>query len=265
MINLISYNKNIFFDQKEKFMTFLHKPDKIKQKKDLMEELDFYKSIILKNLSNKHYKSASEKVNSAITLIKEFQDHYNLKKEHSEFKELEHKIKFELKSCQNMYYRRYNNLLKETLKESNLENFSKLLAMLKDEVDENINQYALGDLSSEINTYFKFINKLYMIVNSYKILNYHGASAIILHFVKEIKNENFPNIKILIFRIYQKLLKNQFYGFSKKFEKITLSELSHKLAINSDQLTNFINLIIKQPGSPIKRYNTFTHEIIFNK
>ena len=265
MINLISYNKNIFFDQKEKFMTFLHKPDRIKQKKDLMEELNFYKSMILKNLSNKHYKSASEKVNSAVILIKEYQDHYNLTKEISEFKDLNQKINLELKSCQNVYYRRYDNLLKETLKESNLENFSKLLAMLKDEVDENINHYSLENLATEINTYFKFINKLYMIINSYKILNYHGASAIILQFVKEIKNENFPNIKILIFQIYQKLLKNQFYGFSKQLEKITISELSRRLAINSDQLASFINLIIKEPRSPIKRYNTFTHEIIFNK
>jgi len=246
-------------------MTFLHKPDRIKQKKDVIEELNFYKSMIIKNLTNKHYKSAFEKVNSASILLKEYQDHYGLKREQSEFKDFEQKINLELDSCQKVYYRRYYNLLKETLKESNLESFSKLLAMLKDEIDENLNQYALGELCNEINIYFKCINKLYMIVNSYKILNYHGASTIILQFVKEIKGENYPNIKALIFSIYQKLLRNQFYGFSKQFEKITLTELSRKLAINSDQLTSFINIIIKQPGSPIKRYNSFTHEVIFAK
>jgi len=77
-------------------MTFLHKPDRIKQKKDVMEELNFYKTMILQNLSNKHYKSASEKVNSAVILIKEYQDHYNLTKEISEFKNLDQKINLEL-------------------------------------------------------------------------------------------------------------------------------------------------------------------------
>jgi hypothetical protein len=246
-------------------MSFLHKPDKIKQKKDLIEEINFYKSMIYKNLSNKHFKSALEKVNSASVLIKEYQDYYDLQSELVELKDLDNKINLDLDSCKNLYYRRFSNLLKESLSESNLESFSKLIAMLKEEVDEMSNQFALEDLCTEINLYFKYINKLYMIVNSYKILNFHGASAIILQFVKEIKEESYPNIKVLIFTIYQNLLRNQFYGFSKQFEKLTISELSRKLSMNSDQLASFIHLIIKQPGSPIKRFNSLTHEVIFNR
>lgn len=246
-------------------MSFLENLERFKQKKDLVDELVFYESIISKKLTNNNFKSALEKVESALRLIEDNKQDYNIEKELSEFKKLHQIIVSELQNCQKIYYRRYNNLLKENLTESNLENFSKLLAMLKEEVDEYLNKYNLEDLCTNINRYFKFINKLYTIISSYKILNYHGASNKILEFAKELREENFPNIKLLIFSIYQNLLKSQFYGFSKKHEKISITELSNILLIKQESLTNFIDLIIKEPNSPIKKYNITSQEVIFNR
>lgn len=246
-------------------MSFKDKLDQYKQRKDLIDELDFYKSIISKRIEHKNFRSALEKIESAIILIKENQQIYNLDIELSEFENLKEEIISELEMCQKFYTRRYSNLLKETLTESNLENFLRLLAMLKGEVDENLDNFNLKDLSARIKKYFTFLKRLYTIISSYKVLNYHGASNKILEFVKEIKSEDYPNIKALIFYIYQDLLNNQFSNFSKQYDKLSITELSDKLAINQDSLSHFLDIIMKDPNCPIKNYNTYTQEVIFSR
>ena len=162
-----------------------------------------------------------------------------------------------------LYQRRFNNLLREKLTESNLENFSKLLAMLKTEVDCNLERLNLEDISTDITKYFKFIKKLYEIFSCYRVLNYHDASYKILEFVKDVKCENFPNLKFLISSVYQDLLNYRISEFSKEFDKISISYLSKKLAIDKDRLLEFIHLIQKQPKSPIKGYTSNTQEVYF--
>ena len=90
-------------------MSFKDKLKRYQQRKDLIDELVFHKSIISKKLEHKDFKSALEKVNSAITLIKEYQHFYNLDKELSEFEKLNEIIISELEIRQKFYYRRYHN------------------------------------------------------------------------------------------------------------------------------------------------------------
>jgi hypothetical protein len=137
--------------------------------------------------------------------------------------------------------------------------------MLKEEIDDKLDEFILEDLGQKINQLLKFINRVYAIVNTYKILNYQGASQQILKLVREIKDEDLPNVKALIISIYQNLLSKQFYGFSKQYDKLTLDQISYRLGLNSDQLRNFIDLIVKAPKSPIKQFDPHTQEIIFNK
>ncbi|MFX1414215.1 MAG: hypothetical protein ACFFA2_10300 [Promethearchaeota archaeon] len=244
-------------------MSFKDKLKEFKHKNDLTEELQEYKSMISKKTEHSEFKYALNKVESAITLIKENQQIINLDAELSEFYNLRENIIIEIEKHQKFYQRRYQNLLKETLTEYNLENFLKLLAMLKDEVDENINNYNLYELSDKIDRCFVFLKRLYTIISSYKILNYRGASSKILEFVRLIKNENYPNIKALIFLIYQNLLNQQIYTFAKKYPKISITELSERLAINQESLTDVLDIIMKNPDCPIKKYNTYTQEVIF--
>jgi len=137
--------------------------------------------------------------------------------------------------------------------------------MLKNEVDHNLEKYNLWDISSKINKYFKFIKKMYEILSCYRVLNYHDASDKILEYVREIKSENFPNLKMLTSLTYQNLLRNRLFEFSKEFDKLSISALSKKMAINQNQLINFINLIKEQPKSPIQDFKSRTQEIIFKK
>jgi hypothetical protein len=236
-----------------------------RNKKDLIKELNYHKSLILKKVKNGDYNSALKKVRSALVLIEEHQTAFNIKKELQEFSNIYNNVKNELSSHRIIYERRFNNLLKEKLSESNLENFSKLLAMLKNDVDQNLNKYNLGDISLKIANYFRFIKKIYEVLSCYKILNYHDASDKIFEFVRDIKSKNYPNLKILISLIYQNLLCNKLSEFSKECKSLTLSSLSKKMAINQEQLFDFINIIQKQPKSPIQEYKSATQEIIFKK
>jgi len=263
VIALIKYNKNIFYLFDKDNMSFKDNLEGYKQKNDLIDELYLYKSMVTKKIENHEFKYALEKIESAITLIKENQQIYDLDLDLSEFHTLRKEVIVKINKYQKFYQRRYYNLLKETLTESNIENFSKLLAMLKDEVDENINNYNLKDLSNEINRYFIYLKRLYAIISSSKVLHYRGASDKILEFVRHIKNENCPNIKALIFNIYQNLLNRQFYAFAKQYPKLTLVELSERLAINQESLTDFLDIMMKNPNCPIKKYNTYTQEVIF--
>ncbi len=239
--------------------------ESFKNKKDLVEELNYYKSLIIKKIKKGDYNSALEKVRSALVLLEEHQDSFNIKKEHLEFYELAKQVRSELLDHRTIYDRRFNNLLREKLNESNLENFSKLLAMLKNDVDQNLDKYNLGDICANINKYFRFIKKMYEILSCYKVLNYHDASDKIFEFVKEIKSENFPNLKMLILLTYQNLVKDRLFEFSKEFDKLPISTLSKKMAINQNQLMNFINLIREQPRSPIQDYKSRTQEIVFKR
>ena len=239
--------------------------DRYKQKKEIIEELDFYKAIILKKMDADEFNSALSKIDSALTLLDEYQTDFDLKKETKIFTQLQQKLRVEFDNHRNLYIRRYNNLRKETLTEANLENFLKLLAMLKNEVDDNLIQYNLHDLRDDINTYFTYIKKLYTIISSYKVLNYNDASGKILSFIKESKYVNFPNLKVLVTIIYQNLLFIQFKIMSEKYDKLSINEISEKLSISPGKIEDLINLLINNPRSPIKKYTQYNREVIFNK
>jgi hypothetical protein len=235
-----------------------------KQKKELIKELKVYQSIALKKIDIEDFKSALSKIDSALTLIDEFQSTFGLKRELTEFNKIRQKVLNEFDNRRNIYIRRYNNLLKETLTETNLEDFLKLLAMLKNEVDTNLNKYNLHELQENIITYFRFIKKIYAIISSYKVLNYNDASVKILKFYKEFKIDNYPNLKGLLANIYQNLLLLQFEIMSENYDRLSLGEISKKLAITPERAKNIINLFLSKQNSPIKKYVKFNNEVIFN-
>ncbi len=246
-------------------MSLNDKFDGYKRKKELLEELNVYKSIILKKLDIDDFKSALVKIGSALTLIREHQNYFDVENELGEFNELQQKARGELDYQRKIYLRRYDNLLKENLTEVNIENFTKLLAMLKSEVDENLNRYNLQELSGNINIYFKFIKKLYTIMSSYRVLNYNDASEKILNCINDLNQENFPNLKLLIFNIYQTLLLMQFEQMSEKFEKLTINEISEQLSIVPERIEDIINFIQNQPKNPIKKYVVHSKEVFFKR
>ncbi len=236
-----------------------------KQKKDLIKELNVYQSFVLKKINIEDFKSALTKIDSALTLIGEFQSYFDLKPELKEFSEIRQKVLSEFDNHRNIYLRRYNNLLKEQLTETNLEDFLKLLAMLKNEVDNNLNKYNLYDLQDNIITYFTFIKKMYTIISSYKVLNYNNASGKILNFVKDYKVDRYPNLKDLVSTIYQNLLFIQFKLMSENYDKLKLREISEMLSIAPERVEDIITLIINKHKSPIKKYTKYNSELIFNK
>ena len=246
-------------------MSFNSNLENFKNKKDLIGELSYYKSIILKKVKSGDYNSALEKLRSAIVLVQEHQESFNLENELIDFYELNKRVQGELQNHRMIYERRFNNLLKEKLNESNLENFSKLLAMLKNDVDQNLERYNLEDICINIKNYFKYIKRVYEILSCYKVLNYHDASEKIFDFVRDIKSENFPNLKFLISSVYQNLLNCRLSEFSQEFEKVPISTLSKRMAMNQGTLVNFINQLMKQPKSPIKEYLSETQEVYFKK
>jgi len=103
--------------------------DRYKQKKEIIEELDFYKSIIFKKMDSDDFNSALIKLESALTLLNDYQTEFDLEKETKIFTQLQQRLRVEFDNHRNLYIRRYNNLRKETLTEANLENFIKLLAI----------------------------------------------------------------------------------------------------------------------------------------
>ena len=246
-------------------MSSNHKIDRYKQKKELIEELNFYKSIILKKMDSDDFNSALIKIESTLTLIDEYQSDFDLGKETKEFTQLQQKLLVEFDEHRKIFLRRYDNLRKETLTEANLENFIKLLAMLKNEVDDNLNQYNLHDLRDNINIYFSYIKKLYTIISSYKVLNYNDASGKMLSFMKESRGVNFPNLKELVTTIYQNLLLIQFESMAKNYDKLSIDEISEILSISPDKIEDIINLLLNNPKSPINKYTHYNRQVIFNK
>lgn len=236
-----------------------------KQKKELLKELRVYQSFVLKKIDIEDFKSALSKIDSALTLIDQFQSKFNLKTELVEFNKIHQEVLSEFNNRRNIYIKRYKNLLKETLTEDNLEDFLKLLAMFKNEVDDNLNKYNLHNLQDNIITYFTLIKKIYTIISSYKVLNYNDVSVRILKLLKEFKVENFPNLKALLSNIYRNLLLLQFKMMSENYDRLSLGEISEKLAITSERLEDIIILILNKQNSPIKKYRKFNNEVIFNR
>jgi len=244
-------------------MSLRNKLDRAKSKKEFFEELDYYRTMIIKKFGEDDLRSALDKINSVLTLIEENREDFDLSDVSDEFNELNNAIKTELIKRREFYQRKFDNLLKEELKETNLVNLSKLLAMLKEEVEKHQYKYDLQDLILKIDTYFQFINRIYEILSIYKILNYRDATTKIFKFVEDLKEEQFANLKVFIFKIYQDLLRHKLFELSKKHDKLILSEVSDLLDVQPDRLFYFVRLIAQEPRSPIKRFNETTMVLFF--
>jgi hypothetical protein len=236
-----------------------------KAKKGLLDDLKYYNQFITKKIEVNDLNSALNKAKSAITLIEEYQDDFNLINELLEFKKITQKIDLELRQRRRFYLRKYNNLLKEKLNESNLENFMKLLAMLKNEVDNNLNKFNLVDIHNNINKYFVYIKRLYEILSCCNILNYYDVSEKILNFFNDLKSENFPNLKYFVSSIYKDLITKRILEYSKEYDIISISTLSKRMAVKQDFLIKLIDSMKKQPKKPIIDYNPSAQVVIFKK
>ncbi len=234
-----------------------------KDKNDLLQELDIYQKMILRKLEELDLISAMKKVKSAITLIQENQEYFNLNPELSKFLELQHKVDQKSKFHHKRIMRKYNNLLKEELNEDNLDNFCKLLAMFKEEVDECNFKFGLDSIQCKINEYFNCIKKMYILINSYKILEYQKASSEILKFAQEIKSVDFMNLKGLTLTLYRNLITEQLVSLSKSRDYITLNELSEELNVLPEDVIKVINLIQDEISSPIKRFDFKSKLVMF--
>lgn len=232
-------------------------------KKDLLDELDLHKELTLKKIDQLELDSALKKVKSAIILIEEAHEFYNLDTELDVFLQLNQQIIDKRVSHREWYLRKYNNLLREDLSEENLDSFLKLLAMLKEEVDEVANKFSLQDVQLHINSYFKYLKKMYGIISSYRILEFSKASNQILKFAKEIRPEKFNNLKALTLSLYRNLVTEKLREISKIQDSCHLDELCEKLVVNNDELIKVLDLIEKNPHNPIKNYNQRTQLITF--
>jgi hypothetical protein len=70
--------------------------EKFKNKKHLISELNLYKTLILKKRDQKDYSSALEKLKSALILINENQEKFDLVQERHELESLRFEIKSEI-------------------------------------------------------------------------------------------------------------------------------------------------------------------------
>lgn len=234
-----------------------------KNKKDLRQELDLYQEMILKKIEELDLISAMKKAKSAITLIQENYDYFDLAQELSNFMRLYQRIIQEKVFHKERIVRKYENLLKEDLNENNLNNFCKLLAMLKEEVDKGTNKFGLDEIQSRINEYFYCIKKMYILISSYKILEFQKASSEILKFAQEIKSGEFKNLKGLTLTLYRNLITDQLNYFSKSRDYITINELSKELNIIPKDLVKMINLVNDNYNSPIKKFDSTSKLVIF--
>ena len=246
-------------------MSLQERFENFKTKKQLIEELDLYKSLIIKKRDKQDYCSALEKLNSALILINEKYEEFDLDRERNELESLRFEIKSEIMHNRRKYLRRYHGLINEHLTKDNLEGFCRLLTMLKVQVDNNLERLSLQDMHEEITMYFKYIKKLYAILSSYRILNYHKASNQILKLASELKHVNYPNLKKFTYSLYSELLYSKLNEISVRYERIKLNELSQILAIDPHNLSEIIAKLIRKDESPIKYYIPKTEEIVFNK
>ncbi|TFF69027.1 MAG: hypothetical protein EU516_01550 [Promethearchaeota archaeon] len=245
-------------------MSLQERFEKFKNKKHLISELNLYKTLIKKKRDQKDYSSALEKLKSALILINENQEKFDLVQERHELESLRFEIKSEIMDNRRKFLRRFHGLLNERLTKENLEGFCKLLTMLKVQIDNNLEQLNLHDIRSEINTYFKYIKKLYAVLSSYQILTYNTASNQILRLASELKRFNYPNLRRFTYSLYNELLHLKLNEVSKRHERIKLHKLSQILTIDPENLTELIDKLIKKDTSPIKYYIPKTQEIVFN-
>jgi len=234
-----------------------------KNKKDLLQELDLYQEMILRKMDELDLISAMKKVKSAITLIQENQQYFNLDQELSKFMKLHQNVIKEKLYHRDRIIRKYDNLLNEDLTEDNLNNFCKLLAMLKEQVDEGSDKFGLDEIQNRINDYFHCIKKMYILISSYKILEFQKASSEILKFVQEIKSGEFKNLKGLTLTLYRNLITDQLNKISKSRDYITITELSHELNIQPKDLVKLISLINEDINNPIRKFDSMTELILF--
>lgn len=246
-------------------MSLQERFEKFKTKKELIAELNLYKSLIVKKYNNQDYCSALEKLKSALILINDNQEEFDLDQVRNELESLRFEIKSEIMQNRRKFLRRYHGLINENLTKDNLEGFCRLLTMLKVQVDINLERLNLQDIHDEITTYFKFIKKLYAILSSYKVLNYHTASNQILKLASELKRVQYPNLKKFTYSLYSELLYSKLNEISERYERIKLNELSQLLAMDPDNLSGIIAKLIKKHESPIKYYIPKTQEIVFEK
>lgn len=236
-----------------------------KVKKNLLDDLKYYNKFIKKKIELDDLFSALNKTKSAITLIEEYQNDFDLNNELAEFIKLSQQINLELRERRRFYLRRYNNLLKEKLNESNLVNFMKLLAMLKNEVDNNLNHYDLKDIHDKINKYFVYIKRIYEILSCCDILNYYDVTGKIFSFVNDLRSENYPNLKYLVSSIFKNLITKRLLEFGKEYKIIPISTLSRRIAIKQEYLIKVIDSMKKQSKTPIIEYNPSAQVVVFKK
>ena len=246
-------------------MSLQERFEKFKTKKQLINELALYKNLIVKKQNQNDYNSALEKLKSALILINENQEQFNLDQERYELESLQFEIKSEIMNNRRKLLRRYHNLLTERLTKDNLEGFCRLLTMLKVQIDNNMEQLNLYDIHNEINSYFKYIKKVYMVLSSYRILNYQSASKQILRLASELKHANYPNLTRFTYSLYDELLHLKLSELSGSYERMKLVNLSQILAIDPHNLSDLIAKLIQKERSPIKYYIPKTQEIVFNK
>jgi hypothetical protein len=246
-------------------MSLQERIKKFRTKKELIKELSLYKTLIVKKHNQQEYFSALEKLKSAIILINEYQEDFDLDQECHELEQIRYDIKSEIMHKRRKFLRRYHGLLNERLSKENLEGFCRLLAMFKIQIDDNLERLNLQGMQKEITAYFKYIKKLYIILSSYKILNFHSASNQILRFAGELKHVNYPNITKFTYSLYNEMLYSKLNELSQRQSRIKLAELSQILAIEPDKLSELITKLMKKEECPINTYISKTQEFVFKK
>ncbi|TFG17829.1 MAG: hypothetical protein EU533_08100 [Promethearchaeota archaeon] len=121
----------------------------------------------------------------------------------------------------------------------------------------------MDEIQSRINDYFHCIKKMYILISSYKILEFQKASSEIIKFAQEIKSGEFKNLKGLTLALYRNLITDQLNNISKSRHYITIYELSQELSIKPKDMVKIINLINEDVNSPIKKFDSMTELIIF--
>jgi hypothetical protein len=235
-----------------------------KSKKELQNELDIYEEFIEKKIENEDLNSAREKTSSALTLIEEYSEYFDLKQELKKFKGISSKLEQLLKKYRDKYKFKFQNLLKENVDENNLESLTKLLAILKEDIEENLNKYTLYDINDEINHCFECIKRLYAIISSFETSTYEYISENLMKLKKEVKNHQFDNLLPIILTIHQKIINRKLNELANKYQKLSITELSEKLKLSEEETTDFISKIMKKEKTPIRLLNYTNKEVLFN-
>ncbi|MFO8017941.1 MAG: hypothetical protein R6U96_04855 [Promethearchaeia archaeon] len=239
---------------------------KVKDKRELKKKLKIHKEFILKKLEDEDLNSALDKTRSALTLIKEYDDSFNLEGSLKEFKKLNDSITEKIDKFRSLYFNRFKKYTKQSLTEENLERFMKLLASLKDTVDKKAEDYNLYELQEAINRYFECLKKTYTIITNYRVLTYEIICENIFELLEELDYAEISNLKNLIERIYLKVIAKRLKEVARKTKKISLSELSNILALKREELIEKLQEIMNHPSFEdiIKVFNKTGNLIIFS-